>query len=121
MVGARSIGRLGWLAAAVAAAASLGASPTEAAADPRQPLAASVGLAPPCAAPWRYRWQWRRAVVYRTSCRVCRFSSYEQIATVYGSQADPLLAAWAYARTFRRTYRQAAFDGCVRGFGIRYG
>lgn len=57
---------------------------------------------------------------YMTSCRICQTAGPAEVAREYSAVSDhAVTVAGAYAATHRMEFRQAALDGCRRGFELR--
>jgi hypothetical protein len=99
-------------AAAVAALAVSSAGATA----PNQALASALRG---CASPAKFRGVHRDN--YVRSCQVCGMAGWRQVRREYHiASTKPAVIALRYAqKAYRPTYRQAVFEGCLRGFRLR--
>lgn len=76
-------------------------------------------LIPACKAPAKFRGI--HANNYETNCIVCSLHRPKGVAKEYRIRSsDPVTVAEQYARkAYQPAFRQAVFEGCLRGFRLR--
>ena len=57
------------------------------------------------------------ASAYKISKQVCKTFGFKSVAKEYHAASDPVSAAQAYSKDYQAGARQAAFEGCLDGFG----
>lgn len=83
-------------------------------------VTSTAGAAPPgCKSP--AKWRGVHAVNYNVGCEVCREYGVKAVAREYGVRSrDPVVVARRFATVSARpAFRQAHFEGCLRGFRLR--
>jgi hypothetical protein len=72
-----------------------------------------------CASP--AKWHGIQRQNYTSNCQTCRIFGWRQVAREYHIRSrDPVIIARRYAeKAYRPVYRQAVFEGCLRGFRLR--